>query len=284
MAIDPQEVVDSLAHLNDNEIDIGLAALALGALDQPGISLQRYVHHLDTLAEEVGARHLALLRAGAVDSLETRLAALKHIISDQHAYIGDVHDDRDFENMNLIRVIERGKGISITLGLLYMYAARAQEWEIVGLNMPGHFVCRLDKDGLRLIFDPFQDCKILEAADLRLMVKQALGDHAELSSSYFEAASNRGILIRLLNKIKYRKIQDEDYKGALSVVERMRGIDPEEFRLLLDAGVLYARVEHTRAAIDALEDYIRKVPKSRAWDGDRHDAELLLLQLKGKLN
>ncbi len=284
MISDPREIVDRLATLPDEGIDLGLSALALGALDQPGITLDRYVHHLDILIQDVGERHLELLKAGAQDTIETRLAALKHVISDQHAYIGDKQSYESLENVNLIRVIERAKGIPITLSILYIHVARAQGWDISGLNIPGHFVCRLEQGSHRVIFDPFENCKILEAADLRLLVKRAVGERAELSASYFEPTPNRGILIRLLNNTKLRKIEDEDYQGALDVVERMRAIDPGEFRLLLDAGVLYARVDQTRAAIDALEDYIKHVPADRAWDGDRHDAQLLLIELKGRLN
>lgn len=284
MSLDPQEIVSSLSEISDKEINLGQVAIALGAIDQPGISVQRYMHHLETLSEQVGGRHLELLQAGADDSIETRLAALKHVISDQHAYIGDNQSYADLDNLNMIRVIDRAKGIPITLCILYIHVARMQGWDIAGLNMPGHFLCRLEKEGQRLIFDPFRDCKILEAPDLRMLVKQAVGPQAELSSVYFNAASNREILIRLLNNIKHRKIENEDYEGALLVVERMRIIDPDEFRLLLDAGVLYARVEQTRAAIDALEDYIKKAPRDRGWDGDRRDAELLLGELKGRLN
>ncbi|MGB0719229.1 MAG: SirB1 family protein [Bdellovibrionales bacterium] len=280
----PQAFVDRLSDLQDEEIDLGYAALMLAAFDQPGVSIERYVHHLYTLAEDVGSRYLALLKSGADESVETRLAALKHVISDQHAYIGDKSRYDDLENMSLIRVIERAKGIPITLSILYIAAGRAQGWDIYGLHIPGHFVCRLDSGSARLIFDPFENCKLLEASDLRLLVKRALGERAELSSHYFEPCSNRDILIRLQNNIKHRLIEDEDYAGALTVIERMRKIDPQEFRLLFDAGVLYARVEQTRAAIDALEAYLARVPNDPARFGDRHDALLLLAELKGRLN
>jgi regulator of sirC expression with transglutaminase-like and TPR domain len=57
-------------------------------------------------------------------------------------------------------------------------------------------------------------------------------------------------------------------------------IDPDEYRLHLDAGVLYAKVDQTRAAIDALVAYIERAP----YDGDRREAELLLQELAQRLN
>ena len=103
-----------------------------------------------------------------------------------------------------------------------------------------------------------------------------MGENAELSADYFEPATNREILVRLQNNIKYRQIDAEDYESAIKTVEVMRKIDPDEFRLFLDAGVLYARLKQTGAAIDALEDYIRLAPHDR----DRHEAAILLQELK----
>jgi len=149
-----------------------------------------------------------------------------------------------------------------------------------GLNIPGHFVCRMDYEGTRLIFDPFAQCALLGAPELRRLIKQSLGPNAELSSTYYEPASNRTILIRLQNNIKMRRIEAEDYEGALNVVEAMRAIDPAEYRLLLDAGVLYARTNRLQKAIVALEDYIGKAPDPR----DQHEAALLLQQIRESLN
>ena len=70
------------------------------------------------------------------------------------------------------------------------------------------------------------------------------------------------------------------HAAALKTVEIMRLVAPGEYRLLLDAGVLYARTQQTQAAIDVLEDYIKQAP----YDRDRHEAALLLRQLKESMN
>lgn len=278
--IEPETTIESLSTLADDQIDLGLSALAIAALDQPGIVLERFINHLKTLAFEVAERHQALLTNGARDDVATQVAALKHVLSDSHAYIGDNTTYDDLQNSSLIRVIERGKGLPITLSILYIQAARAQGWDVCGLNIPGHFLCRIDKDGQRLIFDPFNACALLGAPQLRMLVKKHLGPGAELSAEYYEPAGNRAILIRLQNNIKYRQIEIEDYAGALKTVDLMRRIDPSEYRLLLDAGVLYAKVEQPKAAIAVLSQYIERAPNAR----DRREAEILLMQLSDTLN
>ena len=253
MNYDAQEIVDKIGALADGDIDLGLVSLALAALDQPGISMERYVHHLKTLSDEVQAHYVSLLKDSGVESVEVQLQALKDVISGQHDYIGDNQTYDDLQNASLIRVIERAKGIPITLSILYIHVGRAQGWNICGLNIPGHFVCRLEYEGRRIIFDPFSHCQVLDAPDLRLLVKKVMGERAELSAQFFEPASNRDTLIRLQNNIKHRQIDDEDYEGALVTVQRMMKIDPDEYQLLMDAGVLYAKAEQNGAAIEALE-------------------------------
>lgn len=279
MTFQPGAYLSELAEVEDGEIDLARAALALAAMNHPGLSLERYENHLDKICAEVRSRFEDLIKAGAEDSAETRLAALKHIIADKHGYAGALEEDGNLQNSSLIRAIDRGKGLPIVLSILYMHAARAMGWEIGGLNLPGHFLCRLEKDGVRLIFDAANSCKIMHAPDLRALVKKNLGEKAELLAQYFLPISNREILIRLQNTVKSRQIEMEDYEGALRTVESMRQVDPGEYRLLLDAGVLYARTNQLEAAIAALEDYIKKAPNDR----DRHDAALFLQQIKDQL-
>lgn len=263
----------------DANVDLGEAALLLGALGHQGLSLEKYRNHLTKLADEVKVRHGELLAAGADDNVETQLAALKHIIADKHGYEGDHETPEHIQNADLIRVIDRGKGSPLTLAILYIHVARALGWEAYGLNLPGYFAVRMDRDGQRILFDPFDQCKLLQAVDLRRLVKQAAGPHAELSADYYEASPNRDILTRLQNHIKLRQIESGDYEGALQSVESMRAVNPDEFRLLLDAGVLYARTDRAQEAVTALEQYIDKAPDYR----DRQEAALLLQQVRDSI-
>lgn len=265
----------------DKDVNLAEAALHLAVLNHPGISLDRYKNHLKQLGEDVKNQYETLIKAKAdPDTPRTRLAALKDVLALQNNYTGDEDSYDDLENANLIRVIDRRKGMPISLSILYIHAARAQGWDIAGLDMPGHFIVRLDLNSERLIFDPFYDCRVLNAADLRALVKKTLGDRAELSVSYYEPTPNRSILIRLQNNIKVRQLEHEDFEGALRTVESMRAIAPDEYRLLFETGILYARTGQPRAAIEDLEQYIDKAPNNK----DREDAALLLQQIRQNLN
>lgn len=272
--------LDQVGQAKDADIHLSDAALMMAAQESPGISIERYQHHIAKMIEEVEQRYAALIGEGAENNAETKLAALKFVICDTHNYQGDQENYEDLQNVNLIRVIERRKGMPIAIALLYVHIGLAQGWEVAALNFPAHVVCRLDVGGQRLLFDPFHQCKILQAADLRQLLKTLVRPEAELNAEYYEPASKRDMLIRLQNNIKLRQIEGEDYLGAVKTIETMRRIDPEEYRLLLDAGVLYARTNQALAAVDALEKYIDRAPSK----ADQHDALLLLQQIRESLN
>lgn len=271
--------LQKLGQIEDDQIPLAETALQLAAILHEGIDLDRYRNHLQKMSEEVGERYKALTEAGADDDAKTKLAALKHIISDQYSYEGDKDNYDDLQNADLIRVIDRRKGLPIALAIITIHVAKEQGWMIEGLNFPGHFLLRIIDRVERVIVDPFNGFQIMQAADLRGLIKQIAGEDAELSSTYYDTASSRDILIRLQNNIKHRQIEHEDYENALKTVELMRLIAPQENRLLFDSGVLHARTGHVLKAIELLEDYLKNAPTHK----DRYDAQLFLSSLRDSL-
>ena len=271
--------LEKIGLASDRDIPLAETALLLSSAYEGGVDLDRYRHHLEKLAMEVGERFVGLLEAGAEDNAETRLAALKHIIADQHRYEGDREHYDDLQNADIVRVIDRRRGLPISLAIITLHAAHAQGWIMEGLNFPGHFLLRLEKDSHRLITDPFNNFQIMQAPDLRAMLKKVAGPDAELTSAYYEAATSRDVLIRLQNNIKHRLIEQEDFSGALRVVEQMRIIAPGEYRLLFDSGVLHARTGNILKAIELLEEYMKRAQSGR----DRYDAQLFLSSLRDSL-
>ncbi len=270
------EALDRIGEVEDSAINLAESALLLSKLTRPEVNTQRYHHHLQKIARDVSDRFRLLLEGGASDDVLTRLAALKHIIADQEGYKGDEDTYNALENADLTRVIDRRRGLPITLAILYIHAGQAQGWDISGINFPGHFIVRLEQEGKRVLFDPFHFGKILEAPDLRHYLKAALGPRAELSVAYYAQATNRDILVRLQNNIKLRQIEAEDYQGALDTLCALRRIDPAEHRFLYEVGIINARIERYLVALEALEDYVTKAPDAR----DRAEARGLIAHIR----
>lgn len=262
--------------LSDESIPLMDTALHLALANHPGRSLGAYENHIVKMAYQVEARYSELVSAGADDDVETRIAAIKHIVCDQHGYSGDTDSYNDLRNADLMDVIDRRKGMPIALAIVAIELARRQKWDCHGLNFPGHFLVRLDNGSKRVIFDPFGQFRIMQAHDLRELLKSVAGKDAELSSTQYQEASNRDILLRLQNNIKFRQIEREDYAQALKTVGLMKSFAPDEHRLLLDESVLKARLSDVKGAIIAVKAYLEAMLDPK----DRYEAELLLRTLE----
>ena len=255
-------------------LPIGEAALALASFERPRVGLARYRQHLATIARDVG-RH-----ADAGGDLAGRARALNEIILLKHGYSGDELTYDDVQNANLMRVVDRRKGLPVALGILYLHAARAQGWDGSGLAFPGHFLIRLTDGPERLILDPFHGGQVCDAAKLRELLKAMAGQEVELSPEHYAPVGDLDVLLRLQNNIKSRLLQAGRAEPALRIVETMLLLAPDRPDLWREAGLLNARLGNMRASIDSLQEFIVRAPEGTA----RHQAAAMLQHLKAKLN
>lgn len=266
--------------LGDRNIDLFNTALSLAAIHRPQKSIEPYQLHMRNLIQGLRKTFDDLCAKENGDSVHVQAKALATVMAMEYGYNGDSVDYDNLQNIDIMRVVDRRLGMPITLSVLAIAMCRAMGWHAEGLNFPGHFLMRLEKDGERLIYDSFQGGKILGAPELRSLLKANLGEDAELSNEYYEPCSNRDILLRLQNNIKYRLIDTEHYHEALEIVDLMTLIAPNDIRLKLDLAVLLARLERPKAAIDNLGVYIEGMPVGV----ERREAEIFMAELKAMLN
>lgn len=267
-----EEILREIGTRSDDDIDLAEGALALAALDRPGVALDRYRDHIARLADDVGD---ALSGKGV-----TLSDALNNVVLKSHGYCGDMLTYDDIQNANLMRVIDRKKGLPVALGILYLHAARAHGFAADGINFPGHFMIRIGEDGARLIIDPFNEGIERSVVDLRELLKATAGMEAELAPEHYAAVGNRDILVRLQNNIKARHECAGRPEDALRVVEGMLMFAPDMIPLWREAGAIHARIGNLGAAIEAFQTIIERADT----DAARHDAAAIVQKLKSRLN
>lgn len=270
-----ERALAAMGAAEDSAIDLAETALLLAAFDHD-VPLAPYRAHLAEMAQDVGAA----APRGAACTAARQAQALAETISGRHGYAGDALTYDDPDNADLLRVIDRRKGLPVALAILYIHAARAQGWEATGINFPGHFLIRLESGGARVILDPFNGGIEREVADLRALLKQMAGLDAELRPEHYAPIGNRDTLIRLLNNIKLRAEAAGDDRRAAEIVDRMMLIAPEALALLREAGAVHARLGNLRRATEALERFIARSPDGAG----RREAESLLQQVRARLN
>jgi len=257
------------------------AALAFARLDRPEIDPEGYRAHLDQLSDELAAE----LGGVTAPPLKERVRALVQVMVGNHGYQGDGKTYDDLANADLMRVIDRRRGLPVALGILYIHAARAQGWQAGGLNFPGHFLIRIDAGGDRAILDPFAGGELRSAAQLKKLMQLLGGGRdgqgpSEVRPEHIRMVPDREVLLRLQNNIKLRLLQAGSSEAAFEVLRRMRLLAPDHADLWHETGRLAHHIGRLTAGIAALETALRLDPAAE-W---RQEATLLLQQLKGKLN
>ena len=258
---------------DDGSIDLAGAALLLAARERPRVSLGRYRRHLRVLGEGAAA---AFGRARS-DDLDAATGAVNEVLYAVHGYTGDSLTYDDLQNASLIRVIDRRRGLPVSLGILWIHTARALGLTATGINFPGHFLVRVDGGGERLLIDPFELGRTREAADLRGMARMVLGAGAELEPEFYAPLGNREVLLRLLNNIRFRHLKRDRLASAARTIGGMILVAPGEAGLWREAGLIQMRLGNREAAAGLLEGFLRLAGGGHP---DSHEAAALLQELR----
>jgi len=251
-------MISAIAHLgllDDEDIALDIAALDLSVLDHDGIDLAPYRALFDDFEAD-------LRGAGGdrVESAAEQAGLLATILAERHGLSGDAATYDAPLNADMIRVLDRRRGLPVSLSIIYVAMARRLGWVADALNTPGHVLVRIGPVDDFVIIDPFRNGVPVSADTVLNLVRDVLGPDAPLDQSYVAPMSNRMVLVRLLLNQATRAEDGGDPARALAVYERMVEIAPGNgaswwalARLQLAAG----KVEDARISLSSMLEVTR---------------------------
>ena len=264
-----RDALDAIGQLPDVEIDIAGAALQFARIDAPNGDWQAAQEHLSDLAREVVERARGLPN----DDVAERAGLLAGLITGRRRYCGDTETYDDPANANLIRVVERRRGLPVALGVIWLHCARTVGWGAHGIDFPGHFLLALEAKPVKggrtmtaqqLVIDVFAGGVPLEAKDLRALLKHVAGPSVELRPGILQPMSARRVLLRLQENVRVRRLRHEDLQGALICTEDMLRIAPDNAALWREAAVMNERLDRVGAALRCYTKFLALVPAGEA--------------------
>lgn len=276
--VEARAALEAAGQLPASELDIAAVALQFARIDAPSADWQAASAHLSEIAR-AAAELAATDRAADAGDLARRRAGLAELIHGRFGYAGDAETYEDPANANLLKVIERRRGLPVALGILWLHAAEAAGWEAHGVDFPGHFLVALAGRG-QVVVDVFEGGTPLDARDLRALIKKFAGETAELGRDSLARMDKRAVLLRLQNNLKVRRLRDGDLRGAVACTEDMLRLAPEAAPLWREAGLMHQRLGQVQAAIACLERFLALSP-----DGPQSGrVRGLLEELRQRLN
>lgn len=197
------DAVAALGLLDDADIALDQAALQLSALDHDGADLSPYVDLLDQAEQR--------LRAGAPGARSPAQVAarLREVLAGEFGFAGDLESYDHPANADMIRVLDRRRGLPIALAILYVALARRLGWVAHALNTPGHVLVGLGA-AAEVVVDPFNR-----------------GAGIDLAGAAEAVMTNRAVLARLLNNQATRAEAAGLLPRALTVMRRITTVAPD---------------------------------------------------------
>lgn len=256
----------------DDAVDLARGALLIAAEEYPQLAPEPYLQRLDVFAERVRDR-LSEESAPLVV-----LQELSRVLFEEEGFRGNAGAYYEARNSFLNDVLDRRLGIPITLSVVYLEVGWRLGLPLEGVNFPGHFLVRYSGEALRLLVDPFNLGLIRFEDDAQELLDRVYGGTVQLQPGYLRPAPRRDILARILSNLKGIYFNQHDDARALSAIDRILLLRPDDAEEVRDRGLVLARLGRHDEAAPELERYLQLQPE--AGDGPR--IRLLLRQLTGE--
>ena len=269
MSPDPRTALLACADAPDG--DVAEAALWLAAEDNPGLDPAPWLERLDELGEELRTR----TGAGGDAPPFTAVPVIAGLLRDRLRLRGAGGGDPLAHYLH--SVMDRGAGIPIACGTLWMAVGRRAGIPVEGIGLPGHFVVRV---GTTLV-DAFSGGEPLDHEAARQLVSSVVGTEIEaLDPTWLQPSSLRAILVRMSRNLRGCHAAREDWARALLAADRCVALHPGSPGELRDRGLLRWRVGQAQGALADLTAYLDGAGEA----GDAADVRDVVGRLRAFLN
>jgi regulator of sirC expression with transglutaminase-like and TPR domain len=247
--------------------DLARAALLIARLEHPHLNPTPSLECLDRMGCEARKQ----LADGDGKTQQAQFEILSRYLFRERGFTGNPADNEDPRNSCLNQVLDRRTGIPVTLGIVFLEVAKRAGVRAAGVNFPGHFLVRLQAESsewkqMPLIIDPSNSGRIMAEGDCRELLHQHLGDDAEFDLQLLKPASDKQIIVRVLENLKRMYVRLRSFPQARDVTELLLAIKPSGAVDLRDRGLLAYHLRDFSGALRDLEAYLHIAGRTRNGD------------------
>jgi len=241
-----------------DQVDLARAALLIALDEYPGLDFSAYLERIDLFAERV----LSRLNFDASERPMEAIESINCELFETEGFRGNEVDYYDPRNSFLNEVLERRRGIPITLSILYMEVARRVGLKIEGVGMPGHFLVKCRHNGVEVFVDAFARGEILLEEGCERKLTRLHGGSFRFNRSYLDAVNRDQILTRMLHNLKAIYWNQQNYTKALGVIEKILLLNPTAASEIRDRGFVHYRLNQLSPAIKDWSRYLELRPSA----------------------
>jgi regulator of sirC expression with transglutaminase-like and TPR domain len=278
MADHPRTLADQIVDAADRPgPDLAAPAFLIARLEYPRLDPEPYLDRIDQMGD--AAFHRVARDPGHDGPLGARVDTLNRYLFNELGFFGNRDKYDDPRNSCLNEVLDKRKGIPITLALIYIEVARRAGVRAEGVNFPGHFLVRAlqdlhtDDPDEGLIVDAFHGGAILNEADCRSLLHRHMGDEAAYEPSLLARATRRQVLVRMLLNLKRLYVRMRSFPQARQVTDILLALQPSSLAELRDRGLLAYHMNDVFGALKDLEEYLKMARLTDLDEDQRKETE-----------
>jgi regulator of sirC expression with transglutaminase-like and TPR domain len=190
------------------EFDLEEAAWLLARTQFPDINVEAYQALLDSYVGELRERVALYKRANQM------LGQINAYLFNELGFAGNQKDCHDPDNNYLNRVLDRRTGNTLSLCLLYLLVARRLRLPMVGIALPGHFLCRFQSIADEIYVDAFNHGRLLTKTDC---IHYLIRGNYDVSDDYLSPVSSRRLFQRVCGILQQNYLRLEQTEEATRV-------------------------------------------------------------------
>jgi len=237
-------------------VDLTTVALELARDIYPGLEFSPV---RDWIAERAGELSGPIARS-LVES--DALKQLGQWLTSQHGLCGETDDAASAEAACLNRVIQTGRGASLSLSLIAMAVAERLGLELRGVDTPLRFLTRLETAEGPLFLDMIGGGRVLGPDECLNWLCRNSGLPTDSVKATLKPVDPRAIVIRMLSDLKQAHVRNENWPAAWKTQQRLAALQPASYAVRRDLAGLLLRIDRPGQAVDLLQACLRVCPSA----------------------
>lgn len=236
-----------------SNVDMTTLALELARDASPLLRFKPTLESLDQIADG--------LRPG-IARLRSDRDAIDYVcgtLSERYGFGGDRKCFDRAESSYLDHVVSTGRGIPISLSLVYVAICERLGLPVTGVATPAHFLCRFDGSRGPVFIDAFRHGRILDPEECVDWISEISGMSADAVEATLAPAPPRVIVTRMLNNLKALHLRHSDWERAERVILRLLALKPSSFIDRRDLAAVSLMLQRPGRVVDLLGATAAKV-------------------------
>ncbi len=249
-----------------DEMELAEGALELNKAINPDTDHSWAIRELERLAEEA---ELALVHEC---NEQQRFDSFLRLFYHEWQFTGDNEAYFSSDNSFIDKVLERRKGIPVSLGAILLYLGRRLGFPLSGVTFPTQFIVKVEWPNETPIYlNPFTGEYVGQQMLQAWLIGQD-GPLAKLKPEHLMSADNPTVIGRWLALLKSALLREERYTLALRCTDLALTFVPDDPYEIRDRGFIYQQLECHQVAASDFQYFIDQCPDDPA-------AELLKSQV-----